>query len=133
MASIRRELHINAPAEQVWDALRDVGAIHTRLSPGFLVDTRMDGDARWVTFSNGMVVKELIVDVDDAAKRVVWAAVGEKIVHHNGAAQVFAEDNGCRFVWTADLLPHDLAPTVAAMMEAGIAAVKKTMETHKSK
>jgi len=129
MASIYREAHIRARPEQVWDALRDVGALHTRLAPGFVVDTQMDGDARVVSFANGMVVRELIVDVDDSTRRVAWAAVGGRIVHHNASAQVVAcEDHTCRFIWIADLLPNELAPTVTAMIEAGLAAVKKTHE-----
>ncbi len=129
MASIRKEVQIKAPPGQVWDSLRDVGALHTRLAPGFVVDTRMDGDARVVTFGNGMIVREDIVDIDDVAHRVVWAIVGGKFHHYNGTAQVFADGAGIsRFVWTADLLPNDLAGAVAGMIEQGIAVIKKTME-----
>jgi carbon monoxide dehydrogenase subunit G len=129
MASIRKEVQIKAPPAQVWDSLRDVGALHTRLAPGFVVDTRMDGDARIVTFGNGMIVREEIVDVDDSAHRVVWAIVGGQFLHYNGTAQIFPEGAGVsRFVWTADLLPNDLAGAVAGMMEEGIAVIKKTME-----
>lgn len=129
MASIRKEVHINARPESVWEALRDVGALHTRLAPGFVVDTRMEGNARIVTFGNGMVVREEIVDVDDASRRVAWAIVGGQFLHYNGTAQVFADGSGgCRFVWTADLLPNDLAAGVGAMIEQGIEVIKKTME-----
>ena len=129
MASIRKEVQIDAPPEKVWDALRDVGALHTRLVPGFVVDTRMEGSARVVTFGNGMVAREEIVDVDDATRRVAWAIVGAQFRHYSGAAQVFADGVGrCRFVWTADLLPNDLAAGVAAMMEQGIQVIKRTME-----
>lgn len=61
MASIHRDILIDAPVEQVWEALRDVGALHTRLVPGFVVECVLDGDARHVTFANGMTAKELIV------------------------------------------------------------------------
>jgi carbon monoxide dehydrogenase subunit G len=129
MASIRKEVQIKAPPEQVWDCLRDVGALHTRLAPGFVVDTRTDGDARIVTFGNGMIVREEIVDVDDIAHRVAWAIVGGQFLHYNGTAQVFPDGAGIsRFVWTADLLPNDLAGAVAGMIEEGIAVIKKTME-----
>ena len=74
MASIHKEIRIHARPEKVWDAVRDVGAIHTRLAPGFVVDTRLEADARVVTFANGMVVRELIVDVDDESRREVRAA-----------------------------------------------------------
>ena len=66
MASIRREIRIDAAPGKVWDAVRDIGNIHKRLVPGFVTDCRMDGDeARIVTFGNGLVVKEIIVDRDD--------------------------------------------------------------------
>ncbi len=130
MASIRKEVEINAPPDQVWDALRDVGALHTRLVPGFVVDTRMEGAARIVTFGNGMVAREEIVDVDETTHRVAWAIVGGKFRHYSSAAQVFPDAaGGSRFVWTADLLPNDAAEGVAGMIDAGLAVIKRTMET----
>ena len=129
MSSIHREVLIEAAPEEVWDALRDVGAIHTRLAPGFVTDVRLEEGARVVTFGNGMVARELIVTVDDQARRLVWSIVGAPLTHHNGSAQVFAEGNGgSRFVWIADLLPDELAPTVAAMMEEGLAVIKRTLK-----
>jgi hypothetical protein len=105
-----------------------VGALHTRLVPGFVVDTRLEEGARIVTFGNGMVARELIVDVDDGARRVAWAVVGGPMTHHNASAQVIPDGAGCRFVWIADLLPHEVAPAIAAMMEEGIAVIKTTLE-----
>lgn len=129
MASIRREVRIDARPETAWDALRDVGALHRRLVPGFVTDTRLEEGARIVTFGNGMVVRERIVDVDDDARRVAWSAVGTAMTHHNASAQVFPEGRaGCRFVWIADLLPHEAAPQIAAMIDQGVAVIKETLE-----
>ena len=129
MASIKKEIALRARAEEVWDALRDVGALHRRLVPGFVTDVQLEEGARIVTFGNGMVVRELIVDIDDEARRVVWSAVGTPMTHHNASAQVIAEgDDRCRFVWIADLLPNEAAPRVAAMIEEGLAAVRRTFE-----
>ena len=129
MASIRREIRIDSRPEKVWDAVRDVGNIHQRLAPGFVVDCRMDGDdARIVTFGNGLVVKEIIVDRDDAARRLCWTAKSERMTHHNASMQIFAEGDGARAVWIADLLPNEVAPAIGAMIEQGMGAMKKTLE-----
>ena len=129
MAFIRKEIQLDARSETVWDAVRDVGAVHRRLAPGFVVDTRMEDDARVVTFGNGMVVRELIVDVDERARRVSWAAVGGRLSHHNASMEVFSDGNGgARLVWTADLLPNELAGTIAGMMDQGLAAAKRTLD-----
>lgn len=129
MASIRKELRLDASAEHVWDAVRDVGAVHERLGPGFLLDARLDGDARIVTFANGMVVREPIVDIDDTARRLVYAAVGGLSSHYNASMQVFPDgDRRCRLVWIIDLLPHALAPTVSALAEQATHVMKKTLE-----
>jgi hypothetical protein len=130
MASIRKEIRIDVPVERVWDALKDVGALHTRLVPGFVKDTVLEGDSRVVVFSNGMTVREDIVSVDAAQRRVAWAVVGQQFRHYNGAAWVEADPKGgSRFVWTADLLPNEMASQVEQMMTTGIAVVRQTMET----
>jgi carbon monoxide dehydrogenase subunit G len=130
MASIRKEIQIDARPEDVWDALRDWGAIHERLVPGFVVDARLDGADRIVTFFNGTELREVLVDRDEEDRRLVWSVVGGPYTHHNGAAQVFAEgEDRSRFVWTADLLPDAAAPATAEMMEKGIGVVKRTLES----
>ena len=129
MASIRREFLIDAPPTYVWEAVRDIGALHTRLVPGFVTDCRLEEGARIVTFGNGMTVKELIVDLDDAARRLAWSATGGRLTHHNASMQIFAEgDRRTRAVWTADLLPDEMAKPIAAMIDQGCAAMKKTLE-----
>src|SRR5262245_60265012 len=130
MASIRKEISIDARPEDVWAALRDVGALHDRLVPGFVTDTRLEEGARVVTFGNGLVARELIVDVDDETRRVAWSVVGsQRMTHNNASAQVFADGaSSGRFVWIADLLPNEAAPSIAAMIDQGMAVIKRTLE-----
>ncbi|MDM0058669.1 SRPBCC family protein [Variovorax fucosicus] len=130
MASIRREMNVEADATQIWDAVRDVGALHQRLVKSFVVDCRLDGDdARIVKFANGMEARELIVDLDDAERRIVWSATGGRLTHHNASLQVFDEGGGrSRVVWLADLLPNALAPAIAGMIDDGMRAMKATLE-----
>jgi len=104
--------------------------VHERLVPGFVVDTRLEDGARVVTFGNGLVARELIVDVDDAARRLAWAVVGSpRLTHHNASMQVVADGEGrSRVIWIADLLPDASAGTIAGMIEQGLAVMKKTLE-----
>ena len=130
MASIRKEIRISAAVERVWDALKDVGALHTKLVPGFVKDTVLEGNSRVVVFSNGMSVREDIVSVDAVQRRVAWAVVGQQFRHYNGAASVEADPKGgSRFIWTVDMLPNEMASQVEQMMTTGIAVVRQTLET----
>ena len=130
MASIRKEIAVNAAPDDVWDALRDWGRVHERLVPGFVVDTKLDGEDRIVTFFNGIVVRELLVDLDDDARRLAWSLREGPYTHHNGVAQVFENGSGgTRFVWSADVLPHETADRTGAMMDRGLAALKKKLES----
>ena len=129
MASIHKEILIKARASDVWAAIRDVGAVHQRLAPGFVIDTRLEGDARMVTFADGVVVRERFVDLDDQARRFVYTAVGGRTTHHNASMQVFAEgSNSSRLVWITDLLPNEVAATINELVEQGARTMKQTLE-----
>jgi carbon monoxide dehydrogenase subunit G len=129
MASVRKEIETDARPEDVWAAIRDIGALHTRLVPGFVIATRVEPGARVVTFGNGVEIREPIVDLDDAARRLVWSAEGGGTTHYNASVQVFgATGGGSRVVWIADFLPHDKKGQIEAMMEQGIAVMKKTLD-----
>ena len=129
MATIQKEVVIARDGSFVWDAIRDVGAIHKRLVPGFVVACRLEGDSRIITFVNGMVMREIIVTVDDETCRHAWSARGEPFTHHNASIQVFTEGAAmCRVVWIADLLPNEVADTVEKMMLQGLGVMKRTLE-----
>jgi carbon monoxide dehydrogenase subunit G len=128
MATLRKEIHIEARPEAVWDAARDLGALHTRLVPGFVVDTQLENNVRVVTFGNGMIVREPIISVDDQRRRLAWTAIGGRTTHYNAVLEIFADGSGTRVVWTTDLLPDEMADPIAAMQENGLAAMKRNFE-----
>jgi carbon monoxide dehydrogenase subunit G len=127
MASVIKTIRVSASAAAAWDAIRDIGALHTRLVPGFVVDTRLEPGARVVTFGNGVVVREPIVALDEEHRRLVWSAEGGRTTHYNGSVQVFAEGDGARIVWIADFLPDDAKAGIDAAMTAGAAAMTKAL------
>lgn len=129
MASIQKEFVIASSADDVWDAVRDFGAVHTRLAPGFVTNAVMDGDSRLVTFSNGTSAREILVDCDDAKRRLVYAVVSERIRQHSASVQIYEDgDKRTKFVWTVDVLPNEIAPYISGQMDLSIAAMKKTLE-----
>jgi hypothetical protein len=127
MASITKDIPIEAPAHIVWDAVRDFGAVHTRLAPGFVTDTKLDGDARIVSFANGAVARERLVDCDDTRRRLAYAIVSERLTQHSASIQIIADgQTRCRMIWITDVLPHEIAPYISSQMDQGAAAVQTT-------
>jgi len=130
MATIYKEFIVEADAGTVWDALRDFGAVHTRLAPGFLTACTLDGQgARIVSFANGLVARELLVGIDEPNRRLAYTVTGGKASHHHASAQVFAHGDGrSRFVWITDVLPDEFAGYIGSMMDQGDIAMKATLE-----
>ncbi|HZA76052.1 MAG TPA: SRPBCC family protein [Acidimicrobiales bacterium] len=131
MASLRRDIKLGRNPEDVWRAIRDVGAVHERLAQGFVVDTALEPGARVVTFANGAVVRELIIDVDDDRRRLSYTAIEGPLgsTHHNASFEVVGEpDGGSRLVWITDVLPDDVAPAIEGMMDQGVTAMIRTFD-----
>jgi carbon monoxide dehydrogenase subunit G len=130
MASVRRQIELDADADAVWDAIRDFGAVHERVVPGFVVECRLDGDARIVTFFSGNVQREPLVDLDDHARRLVYSAVDSPLgaTHYNASVQVFDERrHTCRVEWIIDLLPDELGPTIGQLMDRAAESMRTTL------
>jgi Polyketide cyclase / dehydrase and lipid transport len=131
MASVGKEILIDASADVVWDAIRDFGAVHERVVPGFVVDTRLEGDDRIVTFFTGAVQRERLVALDDDARRLVYTAVDSPLgaTHYNASVQVFADGEArSRVEWIVDVLPSEPSATLDQLMDRGAATMKQTLD-----
>src|SRR5882724_13522256 len=128
MASIHKDIPIDAQPADVWAAVRDFGAVHQRLVPGFVIDARLDGDARIVTFANGNVAREQLVDCDEARRRLVYAIANERVSHYSASVQIIAEgETRSRLIWIVDLLPNEMAPYIKGQMDQAALAMQKTL------
>lgn len=128
MATLREILRLSSDADAVWDAVRDIGALHRRLVPGFVTDARLEDGARIVTFANGITTREEIVSVDDAARRLVYAIPRGRFVHYQATVEVQDVGVGARLVWTIDLLPDEFSDAVRVMMRQGADAICATFQ-----
>ena len=130
MATVRREILVAVAPSRVWEAIRDIGAAHVRLFPGILLDVRRDADGRTATFASGLVVRELTVELNDDLRRYAWAASGGGATHHNASLQVFeAQDGGSRIVWVTEFLPDEIHAAIEALIDAGAAVMRATLES----
>jgi carbon monoxide dehydrogenase subunit G len=128
MASIHKDISIDAPPADVWAAVRDFGNLHQRLVPGFVLDARLEGEARIVSFANGTMARELLVDCDDARRRLVYAVISERINQHSASVQVVADgDSRARLIWIVDVLPHEIAPYIDGQMDQAALAMQKAL------
>jgi hypothetical protein len=129
MATIYKEFLVNAPSDFVWDAIKDVGVVHTRLAQGFVTDTVLADGIRTVTFASGVVAREQIITIDDARSRLAYSSIGGRASHHNAYFQVFPGPEGrSRVLWVTDLLPDELRDPIARMVELGSSAIQQTLE-----
>jgi carbon monoxide dehydrogenase subunit G len=131
MASIRKVIPLGASPEAVWEALADFQAVHERVAPGFVTDSRPEGEDRIVTFAPGGEAQERLVTADAAARRLVYTVVrsGLGATHHQASAEVHEEPDGggCRLVWTTDVLPDALGPVIGGLMDEGAVAIARTL------
>jgi len=130
MASICKEFNVGADPATAWDALRDFGAVHTRVAAGFVTNTAPHGNDRVVTFANGAVARERLVAAVDERRRLVYCVVESPfaLTHHQATVEVTdANDGGSRLVWITDVLPDEAAAPIDAMMTAGAAAIAATL------
>ena len=88
---------------------------------------QLDGTSRTVTFANGTQAREVLVDSDDKARRLVYAVVGGRLTAHSASVQVVAEGSGAKIIWISDFLPNELAPYIAGQMDEAAKAMKKAL------
>jgi carbon monoxide dehydrogenase subunit G len=119
MASVIREVTVDAAPEQVWEALSDFAGGPLRMASGVFTGSRLvEPGVRELTFADGTVARERFVARDEQARRMVWSWVGDEVAHDNTSMQVFAEgENRSRLVWIHDTLPDELTGWLATAMD----------------
>jgi len=131
MASVYKECDLAVPIDFAWQAVSNFGDVHRQLAQGFVISSTLAGNIRTIAFANGMVAKEQLITVDAAMHRLVYRAISERLTHHSASMQLRTKgDELTQFLWITDILPEGLVSTIAPMMDAGIEAIRHTLENN---
>jgi hypothetical protein len=101
------------------------------MAPGVVVSSHADGPVRVVTFADGQIARERLVSRDEEERRIVYSVIGDTMRpdHDNAVMQVISDGEGrCRFVWSRDVLPDEIAEPLLAAMRGTGAVIKRTFE-----
>lgn len=131
MASIRTEFEIDVDADRVWRVIGDWADGPVGMARGHVVSSQVDGDVRVVAFARGTIARERLIARDEERRRIVYSLIGDTVCpeHDNTAMQIVPDGDGrCRFVWSRDVLPDELAGPLHAAMEEAARVIKRTLE-----
>ncbi|WFR73536.1 SRPBCC family protein [Prescottella defluvii] len=133
MASVQKEIIIDADPAAVWAIISDFTDGPVRMAPGFVTDSRLEEpDVRVVTFADGTVARERLIAFDDERRRLVFSIIGDTMqpTHDNASMQVLPHGDGrSRFVWIHDVQPDELTIPMGAVMDHGLSLLKQTVES----
>jgi len=130
MARIVETIKIARSEADTWAAVGDIGGLE-RSVPQLVARCEYDAEAnvRTVTFTNDVTLVEPIVAHDDEAMLIAWTAQGGTWDHHNASMQVTSgEGGGAQVQWIADVLPDSEEGVIRGIVQAGLAALKETLE-----
>jgi len=123
MATIRKDVILEAPLDETWPAFAEFAAVDERVATGFVVGCEANDGGRTVTFANGLVANEQLVTMDRKAHRLAYSVKGGRLSNHNASFQLEADGNRTRVVWQVDILPDGFAAAIDGMMEDGCKAM----------
>ncbi|MCW2663408.1 MAG: hypothetical protein JWP83_4560 [Mycobacterium sp.] len=131
MASIHTEFEIAVDADQVWRVIGDWAGGPVGMAHGHVVSSRAEGNVRVVVFTNGNIACERLVARDESARRIVYSLIGDTVrpEHDNAVMQIVPNGPGrCRFIWSRDVLPDELAQPLHTAMQEAAPIIKRTLE-----
>jgi len=129
MATVQKEIIINADPADVWEIIANFTHGPVQMAPGLVTDSRLDEpDVRVVTFADGTVVRERLIALDEETRRLAYSVIGDTMrpAHDNASMQVFPHGDGrSRFVWIHDVQPDDLTVPIGSAMDHGLSIFKQ--------
>jgi hypothetical protein len=127
MATVRREIRIHAPAEEVWATIGDPGTIHEWF-PGIVAST-VEGTVRTITLGSGVPLPEDIITNDPILRRFQYRISGGLFRNHLGTVDVLDLGDGtCLTVYSTDAEPDVMALVIGGATGAALHELKRQIE-----
>lgn len=130
MATVRRQIIIERPAEAVWAVVGDPTTIH-RWFPG-MVDAQVDGTTRVITTESGLPLPEEIVTNDAIQRRFQYHITAGFIKNHLGTIDVFDLGDGRSLVsYATDCEPAALCLMIGGATGNALKELRRQLEAEK--
>lgn len=128
MATIRHHITIDRSPDEVWKVVSDAGAISTWF-PG-MESSSSDGATRTVVMGGGIELQEDIVTNDDELRRFQYRITpgAMPVDYHLGTIDVLPVGDTSLVVYSAEIVPDDIAPLLSPALEGGLAGLKARIE-----
>jgi uncharacterized protein YndB with AHSA1/START domain len=127
MATVRREIRINCPADDVWALVGDPTAI-AKWFPG-IVDATVDGTTRVITTASGSAIPEEIVTVDPLQRRFQYRVKLPIVRAHLATIDVFDLGDGTSLVsYSTDAEPDTFALVIGGATGPALEQLRALLE-----
>jgi uncharacterized protein YndB with AHSA1/START domain len=127
--SIRHQICIARPADDVWALVGDATKLHTWF-PG-IVDCRVEGTTRIITTGAGLPMPEEILQCDPAQRRFQYRITAPMFTQHRGTIDVIELGPAeCLVVYSTDCDPRTMALVIGGGTAGALAELKRQMEAH---
>lgn len=127
MASVRRQVIIDRPADDVWAVVGDPASISSWF-PG-MVSSEVEGSTRTIVTATGLSLPEEIVTNDALARRFQYRLALPIVAHHLGTIDVFDLGDGRSLVsYATDCEPAAMALMIGGATGAALHELRSQME-----
>ena len=129
MATIRRELRVDRPADDVWALVGDPARIHEWF-PG-MVASSVEGTTRTITTASGFEMPEEILTIDAVQRRFRYRITSPIVQDHLGVIDVFdLGDRTSLVAYSTDAEPDAMALMIGGATGAALAELRDQLESH---
>jgi hypothetical protein len=127
MASIIKEIEVNADAGEAWKRVADAGGVDKLV--GMITACRLEGDRRYCTMADGSKVVERVISIDHPNMRLAYTITEGPIPleYHSASMQVHGSDKGTRLVWTWDFKPDGLSEAIEPILKTAADSIRAAL------